>query len=117
MASGDYRRKEPIISSFFARKAHPGQVKQKVTNGEQMPAKKRKKKSSAKKIVESRGFLQSWLLEFDWLRFNSVSNIMFCDFCQRAGRQMAGKRLCQWINQIQEGTEKRRKMTGKRLRN
>ena len=74
---------------FLLAKAHPGRLKQKVTNiGNKCLQKK--KNSSAKKIVETRGFLQSWLLEFDWLRFNSVSNSIFCDFCQRAGRQMAG---------------------------
>ena len=39
---------------------------------------------------ESPRFLQSWLVEFEWLRYNKESNVMYCDFCQRAGRVLAG---------------------------
>ena len=55
---------------------------------EQLIAKKHKKNSTTE--TETRGFLQSWLVEFEWLCYNSEANVMYCDFCQGAGPHLDG---------------------------
>ena len=79
MASRNSKRKQSgiTISSFFVQSSDSENKKEQV----------KKQKESTE---ESRGFLQSWLVEFEWLRYNKESNVMYCDFCQRAGRVLAG---------------------------
>lgn len=42
------------------------------------------------KTNKTREFRLQWLSDFSWLRFNKDDNVMFCDFCRQAGRDLAG---------------------------
>ena len=79
-----------VITKFYIR---TDILQYKEDNEEQLIAKKRKKNSTTE--TETHGFLQSWLVEFEWLRYNSEANVMYCDFCQRAGPSVGRKhRIC-----------------------
>ena len=76
------------ITKFFTR---TDTLQKKEDNEEILIAKKCKKNSTTE--TEMHGFLQPWLVEFEWLCYNGEANVMCHDFCQCAGHQLAGNTL------------------------
>ena len=48
------------------------------------------KTKRSKTEVKARMFLDSWLNDFEWLRYDNNENIMYCEFCRNCGSTLAG---------------------------
>uniref|UniRef100_A0A3B1J4P0 TTF-type domain-containing protein n=1 Tax=Astyanax mexicanus TaxID=7994 RepID=A0A3B1J4P0_ASTMX len=46
--------------------------------------------TSSKSTTTDRHFRTSWLQEFAWLRYDSIKKTMYCEFCSKASRDIAG---------------------------
>lgn len=85
--------KQKGISEFFqpakhATKRSPVQaVLTSASENVSVPSEKVPKQS----VVTIRKFQDSWKVEFPWVIYDTGSNTMFCDFCQKAGAKIADK--------------------------